>query len=143
MFLGLKKPLRHCTPGDLVRHSEVQAVRASQAQRKYSLGLLEEAFQLSEKIGPAKAALEAGVNKNSLIHYRLLRLRELGRSRKAGPLKKNNIDPVKKRKCFETYQRLHAAKFGCHRKCWIEAGNRTGINGRSVEMQWVRGIWNP
>ena len=118
-------------------------VRNSKAQRFYSLGLLEEAFQLSEKVGPVEAAKVSGVNRNSLMHYRLIRRREMGHKSKPRKAGKNAIDPVKKKKCFEMFQHLHRARFGAKRKCWIEAGERLGINGRSVEFQVVRGIWVP
>lgn len=117
--------------------------RLSQAQRLYSLGLLEEAFKLSKKVGIAEASRVSGVNYNSLIHYRLIRLREEGRvSRKIK--RSNSIDPVKKRRCYEVYLDLVARRYSrSRRKCWIEAGKMTGVNGRSVEFQFIRGIYTP
>lgn len=119
-------------------------MRHSQVTRFYPLGLLEEAFILSEKIGPKKASIESGVNINSLSHYRQIRRRnQPGFKPRVIAPRKNSIDPLKKRACFEVYKQLLAAKFAGKRKCWIEAGKRVGINGRSVEFQYVRGIWAP
>ncbi len=126
-----------------MRHSENLSVRLSNSHRKYSLGLLEEAFILSNKIGVRQAAQEAGINVNSLVHYRLIRRRELGCKKQRPYVRNNAMDPAKKRACYLMFKRLHEAKFGGKRKCWIEAGNRTGVNGRSVEMQVTRGIWAP
>lgn len=142
MIPGLNKPLRHCSLSDLTRHSENLSVRQSQAQRIYSLGLLDEALKLGKKVGLPKAALESGVNINSLRHYSQVKKIENGHKTK--PYKgSNRIDPDLKRACLNVYRQLHASEFGGHRKCWIEAGKRVGINGRSVEFQYVRGIWKP
>ncbi len=137
------KPLRHSSPADLIRRSEEMSVRLSKAMRKYSLGLLEEAFQLSERLGVTEAAKVSGVNKNSLSHYRQIRMREMGIKSKGTGNKKNSIDPVRKRACFEMHQNLLKSRFSSSRKCWIEAGRLTGVNGRSVEFQVVRGLYTP
>jgi hypothetical protein len=143
MLVGIKKPLRHCTPSDLIRHSDVLSVRVSQAQRTYSVGLLEEAYQLSKKIGIAKAAKMAGINLNSLRHYCTIRKREDGTAGKQ-PAGFAKITPDQKKKCHAAYLRLYSRGFSkSMRKCWIEAGKQTGVNGRSVEFQYTRGLWKP
>lgn len=141
MASGSTKPLRHRSPHEL--DSENKQSRQSQARRKYSLGLLEEAFKLSNKVGPTEAARVSGVNVNSLTHYRGIRMAEEGHKPKAR-IHKHSIDPIKKYKCYQTFLLLVKAKFSrSKRHCWIEAGKRTGINGRSVEFQVVRGIYKP
>ncbi len=135
------KPLRHCSLSDLVNRSEELAVRQSQGQRKISLGLLEEAFQLSQSIGLTEAAKLAGLNKNSLKHYRTIRLRELGQSGKRGGILR--VTQEQKYKVFEIQSRLYLRGYGSKRKCWIEAGRRVGVSGRTVEFQYVRGLWIP
>lgn len=143
MLSGINKPLRHCTPSDLLRHSEVRSVRSSQAQRTYGVGLLEEAYQLSKQVGLTKAAKLSEVNRNSLSHYAIIRRREEGTARKQ-PERIRRITPQQKKQCYSAYLLLVRQGFSkSKRKCWIEAGKRTGVNGRSVEFQFVRGLWNP
>lgn len=144
MLNGLPKPLRHCTPSDLHRQAESAAVRQSQARRIYSLGLLEEAYQLSKKVGLSAAAKLAEVNINSLSHFRQVRRKEEGHVPKEA-LGQNRIPAQKKKQCyvmalilFQDYQFSKSM-----RKCWIEAGKRLGVNGRSIEFQLGRGLWKP
>ncbi len=144
MIEGLTKPLRHCSASELHRHSEDRAVKASLRQRIYSSGLLEEAYRLSRKIGLKEAARVSGVNKHSLRHYILVKRIESGepaKKKRPGP---NTIPPQKKKECHKLAFALFKKRYStAMRKCWIEAGRRTGINGRSVEFQYIRGIWKP
>lgn len=142
MVEGLNKPLRHCTSSELMRHSEDAAVRASLAGRKYSVGLLEEAYQLAKSIGPKKAALTAGVSLTALNHYRIIRRREEGII--SPPRYSTKIPHDKKLEVLKYYLQLRRIKWAkSMRKCWIKAGEMAGANGRTVEFQYNRGIWNP
>jgi len=142
MLPGLNKPLRHCTLSDLSRHSECSSARQSQAQRVYSVGLLEEAYKLSKEVGLGEAARVTEVNANSLSHYTQIRRREEGhKPKKIGG---RRITDAQKKDCLKIMQMLHQRGFSKgRRKCWIEAGKRIGVNGRSVEFQYVRGLWTP
>ncbi len=144
MIEGLTKPLRHCSASELHRHSEDRAVKASLRHRTYSSGLLEEAYRLCQKVGFKEAARISGVNRNSLRHYVLVKKITDGtptRKHKPGP---NTIPPQKKKECHKLAFALFKKRYSTSmRKCWIEAGRRTGINGRSVEFQFIRGIWRP
>lgn len=142
MLPGLNKPLRHCTLSDLHRHSECSSARHSQAQRKYSVGLLEEAFKLSIKVGMSDASRQTGVNVNSLSHYAQIRRKEAGHV--PAKLHGRKITDAQKRDCLKLMKRLHDRGFSKgKRKCWIEAGRLLGVNGRSIEFQFVRGLWTP
>lgn len=143
MILGLKKPLRHHTLAELHRFSESRAFKLAAGQRKYSVGLLEEAYKLYKLIGLTAAAREAGVNVNSLDHYTQVRRMEEGH--KPVPLHgSNRIDPAIKQDCYEMAFKLFKLNWSKSlRRCWIEAGRLCGCVGRSVEFQYGRGLWKP
>lgn len=140
MIPGLNKPLRNCSPSDLRRHSEVRAVRSSLAQRKYSIGLMEEALKLFAKMTLVQAAKLSGVNPNTLKQFALAKRVSEGT---VGP-SKSRIPHAKKQVVYSLAMALHQKGFSrSMRKCWIEAGRRVGISGRTVEFQYVRGLWKP
>lgn len=137
----LAKPLRHCTPSELLRHADGVSAKASQSQRKYSLGLLDEAYKLYKEVGRSEAARISGVGIESLSKYIAVKKRLDGIPPRPSKSKMSN---QQKQTCWEVASYLHARGFsGAKRKCWIEAGKRVGINGRSVEMQFDRGLWAP
>lgn len=144
MIQGLTKPLRHCSASELHRHSEDRAVRASLRHRLYSTGLLEEAYRLAQKVGATEAAKISGVNKHTIRHYILAKKVSEGKAiRKAYP-GVHRIPEDKKKACHKLAFSLFKKRFSTSmRKCWIEAGKRTGVVGRSVEFQYIRGIWKP
>jgi hypothetical protein len=111
--------------------------------RLYSTGLLEEAHKLSLKVGVAQASVIAGVNKHSLSHY--IQAHKLANGHTPKPYNGSNaLPPAKKRACVILAFQLFKKGFSrSMRNCWIQAGKRTGVNGRSVEFQYVRGLWKP
>ena len=116
-------------------------MRLSQSQRKYSLGLLEEAYRLSKEVGPTEACRQSGVKTASLGHFISIKRKEAGVKPRKGYGKMTH-----EQKCECLKLARHLKDSGWHagmRPCWIEAGKRLGINGRSVEFQYVRGLWNP
>lgn len=141
MIPGLKKPLRHCTISELYRHAELQTVRRSQGARKYSVGLLEEAYSLSLKLGATKAAQVSGVKLKSLLAFITVRRKMEGTI--GLPRSSLKITEQQKEECYRLAIMFKRAGERSIRKCWIRAGQIVGCNGRSVEFQYVRGLWTP
>jgi len=138
----MDKPLRHCTSSDLAKRSGDSALRSSLWNRKFSIGLLEEASELSKSIGMAAAARAAGMAYSTLRHY--VFINRLLAGHKPGKNTTEKISREKKLQCYETYLMLLGRNFSkSKRKCWIEAGRITGVNGRSVEFQLNRGYFTP
>ena len=137
---GPKKPLLHCTLRDINDNSRRVAIERSIRVRKYSVGLLEEAYKLSRKEGSKKASIISGININSLNHYTTVRNRELGILKpKSG---KRKISDEDMQKCSDLALKFMQRGM-TSKKSFIEAGKIVGINGRSVEFSIGRGIWVP
>lgn len=135
-----EKPLRDLTPAEMARHPDQQACLRSSSKRKYSLGWLEEAYKLSKELGITKAAKLSGVSYETLTKHVLVRKLREGYVPKPGRFK---VSPEQKQKCWEIAMQLYGRYSHSTRKCWIEAGRRLGVCGRTVETQFTRGTWKP
>lgn len=141
MVVGLNKPLRNCSSSELSNHSEDASVRASLQRRRISMGLLEEADRLSQKTTASSACKQAGISVATLKHFQLTKRLAAGSVRKPYYCKYTR---AQKLKCLAMMEELFRIGFSkSRRKCWIEAGKRVGVNGRSIEFQYVRGIFKP
>lgn len=135
---GLQKPLLHCTLRDIKDNSRRAAIERSIKARKYSVGLLEEAYKLSKKEGPKKASIISGININSLNHYIIVRNRELGILKpKSGKRKVSDKDM---QACLDLALKFMQGGMPS-KKSFIEAGKIVGINGLSAHFSIGRGIW--
>jgi len=104
-------------------------------KRRISLGLLEETEKLAKKIGTIAACKQAGMSRSTLQQYIVS---------KTGGFKGSKTGLARKTECLRLATNLKKMKFSTSmRKCWIEAGNRLGINGRTVEHQYIRGLFVP
>lgn len=137
------KPLRHQTDNELMRYPESRSHLAAARTRKYSVWLLEEMYRLYKRTGSiAKAAKQAGVNYNSAKHYILVSKKLAGE--KLGANRSEKVSPAVKQKVYELAHKLKRSGFARGmRDCWIAAGGAYGVSGRTVEFQYVRGIWSP
>ncbi len=113
-------------------------MRQSISKRKISLGLLQETYRLAKEIGTKKACKQAGISTSSLRHYALIK------HGKKSAVRSSKYCHLQKYDCFLMAHVLKKQGFSkSMRKCWIEAGNRLGMKGRSVEFQYIRGLWKP
>ncbi len=109
---------------------------------KYSRLLLDEAVEISKVHGVKKAVKLTGIKYWSIVGHK----RELTRRGEFKPLEKPGCPPRytpdQKRKCVVLAQQLiRGGKF--QRPAFIEAGKRLGMNGTSIEFQWVHGMIKP
>lgn len=128
---------------------------------KYTRLMLDEAARIARKDGMAEAIKATGIKRASID----LRMRQLRRAGKLGRKRKDGIRHTgsrytlpQKQACVRLAQELmgsrqtvtKSAKIGgrmcvvtrprwSHRKAFIEAGRRLGMNGRSVEWMWLQG----
>lgn len=104
--------------------------------------ILEEASTLAKEWGLTAACEKTGVSKSVLKQYMLVKRKQDSKTevakRKNPTAKYSDAQKLACLKLAEQF-RTHLGK----RKAWIEAGRRTGVNGRSIEMQYDRGIWRP
>ena len=131
-------------------------VRDGKGNVKYPVLMLDEAVRIAEKEGLKRAAKETGIKEHSIdLRNRQLR-RKQGKSRVmaqgsrytlaqkqacvrlAKELMASNEIIQKSAKCYH-YTYTHKRYKWSHRRAFIEAGRRLGMNGRSIEWMYVQG----
>lgn len=101
---------------------------------KYSRLLLDEASRLADEVGLTQAAKATKVNVNTLRAHRKLLVRE--GKRKGGAPGKSRYTLGQKRKCVLLAQAIADKKQCGLGPAFVEAGQKLGVNGRSIAFQW-------
>ena len=113
----------------------------TQNKRKlHSTLILDEAVALAKTEGIGEASRIVGISKEVIRQHARVRA-----------LENNKTEVIKRRRTQPKYsdeQKLACLKFAEQfkpylgkRRAWIEAGRRLGVNGRSIEMQFDRGLF--
>lgn len=142
MERSLTRPIRYLSPAELARMGDSRAAKNAMALRKHSLGALEQAYQLKKTMTRREACEKTGVSVSAFNTYAQFRRRQEGIPHKSAT--KSKIPPDIREKVYRLASLLYKRGWSNNqRKCWIEAGNRFSVNGRSIEGHYRKGLWTP
>lgn len=141
MERSLTRPIRFLSPAELARMGDSRAAKNAMALRKYSLGALEQAYQLKKTMTRREACARTGVSVRAFDSYAQFRRRQEGIPHKST---KSKIPPDIREKVYRLASLLYKRGWSNNqRKCWIEAGNRFSVSGKAIESYYRMGLWTP
>lgn len=113
------------------------------ARRLYSTLILDEAVNLAKETSLSHAEEVTGVNRETIKQHgraQLIAGNKVEEARRRRQAKPRGMKYTIEQKIAVVEKAMQFRKYQAQRKAFEEAGRRLGVNGRSVEMQWRRGL---